>query len=94
MLDVIELATGTRRWEDIHDFFTGEEWQKTGIVDEIDDSDVDCQPGIHVGLAQAAVSAIGRLRPLVTVAAEIEGKWPRFPSATMPPWKRKNRPSW
>ena len=31
----------TRRWRDVHEFFYREKWKKTGVADELDESDVD-----------------------------------------------------
>ena len=31
----------TRRWRDIHEFFTNEKWSKSGIIEDFDDADVD-----------------------------------------------------
>ena len=31
----------TKNWKTIHEFFTGSKWQKSGVVDDFDDSDVD-----------------------------------------------------
>ena len=30
-----------KSWRELHEFFTGEKWQPTGVVDEFDDSDAD-----------------------------------------------------
>ena len=31
----------TQRWKDIHEFFTGEKWQKTGFVEDFEETDAD-----------------------------------------------------
>ena len=30
-----------RRWREVHEFFTGEKWEKSGIADDFDESDID-----------------------------------------------------
>ena len=31
----------TRNWKAVHEFFTGKKWEKTGLTEELDDSDVE-----------------------------------------------------